>query len=377
MDRGAVPRGDLHQHARRLGLDLGARAAHQPGDRRRPVGVLDHDHLRVERARLPVERLHLLVLTGTAHGQPAAGDAVEVEGMQRLARQQHRVVGDVDDVVDRTLPGGHQPRLQPGRRRTDLDVLEYARGEARAQLGALDDHLGAVEPPVATLVLEPRLGRERRGGRRVQLARDAVHAETVGAVGRDLELDHVGLDRQDVGERRAGGELRVELQPVEHHDPLPSGADLQLALGQDHPFGDDTAELGLLELRAIGHHRPRPGDGDGLPGGDVGGTAHDCRGRPLAPVIAAVAIQPAGRPEVDLAHAQPVGVGVRLHVEHTPDDEAVGAAHTVVMDRLDLRPGQRQALLDLVYVERRVTVFPEPCERHAHQNCSRKRRSLS
>ncbi len=53
-----------------LGSHLRARAAHQPGDRRRALGVLDHDHLLVERARLAVERLHLLALARAAHGQP-------------------------------------------------------------------------------------------------------------------------------------------------------------------------------------------------------------------------------------------------------------------------------------------------------------------
>ncbi len=38
---------------------------------------------------------------GAAHRQSRARDAVEVEGVQRLAGEQHRVVGDVDDVVDR------------------------------------------------------------------------------------------------------------------------------------------------------------------------------------------------------------------------------------------------------------------------------------
>ncbi len=85
-----------------------------------------------------------------------------------------------------------------------------------------------------------------------------------------------------VGERRAGGELRVEHQLVEHHDPLPARADLELVLGEDHPVGDDAAELGLLELRAVRHHGAGPRDGDGLPGGDVGRAAHDRRGRALA-----------------------------------------------------------------------------------------------
>ena len=111
VDARAAPRRDLHQHARRRGLDLRARAAHDPGDRGRPVGVVDHDHLAVERAGLPVERLHLLALARATHDQLAAGDAVEVERVQRLAAQQHRVVGDVDDVVDRPLPGGRQSAL--------------------------------------------------------------------------------------------------------------------------------------------------------------------------------------------------------------------------------------------------------------------------
>ena len=38
---------------------------------------------------------------GAAHDQVRARDAVEVERVQRLAGEQHHVVGDVDDVVDR------------------------------------------------------------------------------------------------------------------------------------------------------------------------------------------------------------------------------------------------------------------------------------
>ena len=99
------------------GCDLRARAAHQPGDRgrarRRPRSRPSRaSSVRVwpssvctcspSRARRTVSR--------------APGDAVEVEGVQRLAGEQHHVVGDVDDVVDRPLPGGGQARLQPRRR---------------------------------------------------------------------------------------------------------------------------------------------------------------------------------------------------------------------------------------------------------------------
>ena len=212
--------GDLHQHARRALVHLGALAAHHAGDRRRPVGVVDDEHLAVERADLSVERGDLLAVARPAHDQAPAGDAIEVEGVQRVPGEEHRVVGDVDDVVDRALPRGHQPRLQPRRRRADRDVLEHARGEARAQVGGLDHDLGAGDLARRAGVLSPRRRRQRRARRGVDLARDAVDAEAVGAVRRDLELEHVVGDRQHVGERRAGGQ-RV----VEDHDPVVVGAD--------------------------------------------------------------------------------------------------------------------------------------------------------
>ena len=348
--------------------DLRACAAHQPGDRRRAVGVLDDDHLGVELTGLTVERLHLLALARAAHDQLRAGDAVEIEGVQRLAAEQHRVVGDVDDVVDRALPGGHQTRLQPCRGRTDRDVVEDARREARTQLRALHDDLRARHRTLRSGVGRPRRVGQRCAGRGVQLARDAVNAEAVGAVGCDLQLEHVLGDHQHVGQRRARRKLRVERHLVEHHDSLTPGADLQLVLGEDHPFGDDAAQLRALELGAVGQHRAGQRHGNRLTGGDVRRAADDRR-RPVA-VAGALA-------EVDLAHAQAIGVRVRLDVEHAPDDEAACIGHAVVVNRLDLRAGHRQALLDLAHAQRRIAVFAQPCQRDAHQNWSKKRRSFS
>ena len=149
VDVGPAPVGDLHQHAFCLGLDLRALTAHDAGDRGRPLGVLDHDHLAVERARLPVERRHLLAVVGAPDRQLGAGDAIEVESVQRLCAQQHHVVGDVHHVVDRTLPGSGQACLQPRRRGRDRDVLEHARGEAGTEVGALDGHFERALPPRA------------------------------------------------------------------------------------------------------------------------------------------------------------------------------------------------------------------------------------
>ena len=142
-------------------------------------------------------------------------------------------------------------------------------------------------------IVGPRRRRQRRAGGRVDLARDAVDAQAVGPVRRDLQLEHVGGDRQHVGQRRARPQLGVE-----HHDPVVVGADRDLVLGQDHPVRLDAAQLGLLELRAVGHHRAGLGDGDDLAGGDVRRAADD-----LALVAGA---------DVDRADGQAVGVRVLL-----------------------------------------------------------------
>ena len=64
----------------------------------------------------------------------AAGDAVEVEGVQRLRGEQHHVVGDVDDVVDRPLPGGASAapaaRAARGRSSTSVKTRAVKRGQS-------------------------------------------------------------------------------------------------------------------------------------------------------------------------------------------------------------------------------------------------------
>ncbi len=141
-----------------------------------------------------VERRHRLALGGGADDQRAVGDPVEVEGVQRLRGQQHHVVGDVDDVVDRALAGRRQPGLQPRRRGADLDVGEDARGEARAEVGDLDGDRGVVldlAVAVGVGVLVPRRGAERRRRDRVDLAGDPVDPEAVDPVRGHLELEHL------------------------------------------------------------------------------------------------------------------------------------------------------------------------------------------
>ncbi len=280
--------------------------------------------------------------------------------MQRLRGQQHHVVGDVDDVIDRPLAGRDQAALEPQRRGADRDVLEHAGGEARAKLRHLNRDRGVVVDLVAARRLRVGLpGRrgERRGGDRMRLAGDPVDAEAVDPVRVHLELEHRLGDGQDVRERRA------RPRPVvEDDDPARVVADPKLGLGEDHPVGDDAAQLRLSELLPVGHRRPRQRHRHRLSGGDVGRPADDRAGRVAG---------------VDLADAEPVGVRMLLGRDDAPDDEALRRRRADVRDALGVGRAQGEQGEQIRRRDPRVAVLAQPGVRDLHRNCSRTLTSFS
>jgi hypothetical protein len=191
----------------------------------------------------------------------------------------------------------------------------------------------------------------------MHLAGHPVDAEAIHAVGVHLELEDRLGDGDDLAERRA------RLDPVvEHHDPVGVVADLELGLREDHPVGLDAAELGLAELGAVGHHRPRQRHGDGLAGRDVGGAADD---------------RPAALAGVDLADTQLVSVGMVLDREHSADDESIWRGRPDVGDAIDLDRVHGELLRHLFHGEVRIAVRPQPALGDLHRNCSRSRTSFS
>ena len=205
---------------------------------------------------------------------------------------------------------------------TSSNARAVKRGHRPVSTTHLDRHVAV---RCSGIVLPRRL-REPGAGRGVHLARDAVDAEAVRPVGRDLELEHLGRDRQHAGQRLP------DLQAVvlEHDRLVVVGADRQLVLGEDHPVRRDAAQLRLLELRAVGHDRARPRDRDGLAGRDVRRAADDLR---LRRRRRSRRVQTVSRS----------ASGWRAVVEHASDDERVEVADAVVVDALDLGAGHRKA----------------------------------
>ena len=164
---------------RRTG-DFAVLAAHDAGQGDGLLGVGDDQHVGVELPGLAVDGGDPFVGARAPNDDAVLGEAVVVEGVERLPHLQHHEVGDVDDVVDRPRAVGGEPLPQPAGRRADRDAGDDAADVARAEVGVenLDAgrRCGGEGPPRRSrgrargrrgpsAPPPPALGRESRGGR--------------------------------------------------------------------------------------------------------------------------------------------------------------------------------------------------------------------
>ena len=144
------------------------------------------------------------------------------------------------------------------------------------------------------------------------------------------------------------------------------GAELELALREDHPVGDLAAELRLLEPQAAREDGAGQRDRDRRPGPEVPGAADDLARLALA--------------DVHAAELEAVGVRMLARLDHAPDLEepvvAVLVGDPAPRDALDLAGRDREPVGDLLRRGRDLDVLAEPGERDLHQNCRRRRRSF-
>ena len=78
---------------------------------------------------------------GAAHNDMLLAHQVIVETVQWLTELQHDVVGNIDDVVDRTHTSRQQSPPHPFRRRSDLHATDNTRAVAWTEIGVFYRHL--------------------------------------------------------------------------------------------------------------------------------------------------------------------------------------------------------------------------------------------
>ena len=179
------------------------RAAHDARERLDTGVVGDDTDLGIEVDRGTAEQLERFARTSPANRQ-SAGDPVEIEDVRRPAEFEHHVVRDIDQRTDRALAASCQAVDHPARRRRKrVDAAHDAAGEAPAQVRRFDAHR---QPGIVSRLDRAHLGLQQRcAGERSDLARQAVDAQQMPQIGRQLEREDLVVERQvaaDVGTDR-------------------------------------------------------------------------------------------------------------------------------------------------------------------------------
>ena len=117
----------LEHDALRAGRHLRPGAAHDAGDRLRPIAIGDDEHLGVERALDAVERGDGFAGAPAPHPDLRSGEVRQIESMRRMADLHEHVVGQIDDRVDRPDAGRLQTPGHPGGRGADGDFGDGGR----------------------------------------------------------------------------------------------------------------------------------------------------------------------------------------------------------------------------------------------------------
>ena len=231
--------------------NLGVCAAHNACNSNRLVVVADGEHFVAQVVIHAVQSLDGLTVAGTADNNAAIGQALVVERMHRLAVLEHNIVGDINDVVDRTNAAGVQTLAHPRRRRLDLDILDNAGSVARAQVGILNLNRHILVD-VAAHALDLRgLDAERTVEGSRGLTRKADDAQAVRTVGRDLEIGDPVIQTEylfDVlANRGAGRQEQDAVLARIRHAAVGQAEFLERA---HHAVGRHAAQLALGDLYA-------------------------------------------------------------------------------------------------------------------------------
>ena len=329
--------------------DGGGVAAHDARERFESARVGDHAYFFIDGDGVAVEQLERLARAAPAHGEVAL-DLVQVEDVRRPAQLEHHVVGDVHQRRDAALAAARQALDHPLRRAgTGIDVSHDAPGKAPAQVGGLDVH-------GQTLVggrggLWKLRGLERRAGERGQLACDAVDAERMPEVGRELEREQRVVQVQMLTDVLADGRVGRQFQ-----QPAVIVGELELARRAQHAVAFHAAQLADLDVKRLavlarrqlgaderaGHADARAGVGRAADDGEQLRTAR-----------------------IDLAHAQAVGIRVGLGLlDFAHDDAGERRRGRPGLFHLQARHGERVG--QLPRAQGRIAEFAQPGFRKLH-----------
>ena len=338
--------------ASRCVAHLAALPAHDAREGDRSLDIGDDQVAGREFDVAPVEQSEPFALPRPARDQTLSPNAIEVEGVQRLAALEHDVVRHVDGRAKWAHAARRQAAAHP------------ERGATAGYLGPLSAVPGT-EFMVLDLGSEGLFGRLGHRGRlapfvdlrapeRSDLAGDAKNRGAIAAIGRDREVEHDRLGQQTPERcswRDRLGRRQPEVGRVEREKSRVVVAESQVALRAEHRLGAPTAQFPHLD-RGFGQGRTRQRHRKEPTGRRVRRPADDLQRSFAAHVHAAGA-------DAGLARDR---LGREDRTRHDRIRDRVAG------DVLDLEPSGGEASRETVDVGRDLDEFSQPIERDAHRS---------
>ena len=291
----------LEQQLARVLSYLRSLAPHDPRERHRFVARTDQQVAGLEFAFFAVEGCHGFTLARVANYDAFLRQLFGVEGVVGLTEVEHDEIGEIDNLIDRTLSHRQKQKTQPVWRGQGPGIFDRESEVAAAGVGIDSQRKRATRAQFGEIANEgfqgPFVDRRNFGC-------DAPVPPKVGAMGEGfvVDLDHPIVDL----EGRCDGNsdfTRVGQDP----DPLVIVSEFEFPFRADHAPGLDAANLRLLDLEVAGEHRTHRRHGDFLALCNVGCTTYDRESFALA--------------DVYLAQREFVRVRVRLSFQHESDPD--------------------------------------------------------
>ena len=122
-DIGAVKASCLKENCFHLICDHRILSAHDSRNSYRFFTVTDHQHLIIHGTFLSIQSNEFFIFFCTAYNDLSAFNGIQIIGMHWLAKFFHHIIGDINQVVDRTDSVGSQTSLHPFWGRSDLYIF--------------------------------------------------------------------------------------------------------------------------------------------------------------------------------------------------------------------------------------------------------------
>mmetsp|Transcript_18332 Transcript_18332/g.29379 ORF Transcript_18332/g.29379 Transcript_18332/m.29379 type:complete len:721 (+) Transcript_18332:509-2671(+) len=351
--------GGLDKDIHRVCGATALQAAHDATDAFHAVGVRDQGHVRGEGVFLFIQTDEGLSALSPMHAQGAARDFVGIKDVEGAVAVKGEIICHIHQERDGAQTDGAQTILEPLR----AWAVGHATDHAAKEDGALIQRVGVDGHGnwARECAFKRRLGRgfERAHTTRGQIAGNAAHAQRVGPVGRDRDLDHrINLGRIIFGQPI--DKAVAHLARRQFDDTVMLFAEFHLAFGGHHAKAFDAPDFahadGGVDARDV---NAGLGDDDRDSFAGVRGTTDDL----FHALI-----------RIDLTNAQTVRVGVLFRADHLADGK-IRQLGTPIFDAFDLKAEVRQGVADVIHRGDGIEVLSQPGKREFHAIRSLRARS--